>query len=119
MADKTAASKASACAAPRREAGHVEQVLHRGRHAVQRAGVHDDALARDRLLGGGGHEGRGAFGPVDTGRGARKSWTGILRGFEDGAVLVEADGHLHRIPHGKIAKAHIEFDFEADLRRKE
>jgi len=59
------------------------------------------------------------FGPVDSGQGARKSWTGVLRGFEDGAVLVEADGRLHRIPHGKIAKAHVAYDFEADLRRKE
>jgi len=59
------------------------------------------------------------FGPVGAGQEARKSWTGTLKGFEDGAVLVEADGHLHRIPHGKIAKAHVEYDFEADLRRKE
>jgi len=59
------------------------------------------------------------FGPVDSGQEKRKSWTGILKGFEDGAVLVEADGRLHRIPHGKIAKAHVEHDFEADLRRKE
>lgn len=60
-----------------------------------------------------------SFGPVDAGHGARKSWTGILKGFEDGAVLVEVDGRVHRIPHGKIAKAHTEYDFAADLRKKE
>jgi ribosome maturation factor RimP len=60
-----------------------------------------------------------AFGPIDTGRGPRKSWTGILRGFRDGAVELDVDGVLHRIPHDKIAKAHLEYDFEADLRRKE
>lgn len=51
--------------------------------------------------------------------GPRKNWTGILRGFRDGAVEIEVDGHLHRIPHDQIAKANLEYDFEADLRRKE
>jgi ribosome maturation factor RimP len=49
----------------------------------------------------------------------RKNWTGTLRGFRDGAVEIEVDGHLHRVPHDRIAKAHLEYDFEADLRRKE
>jgi ribosome maturation factor RimP len=48
----------------------------------------------------------------------RKNWTGTLRGFKDGAVEIEVDGVLHRIPHDKIAKAHLEYDFEADVRRK-
>jgi ribosome maturation factor RimP len=60
-----------------------------------------------------------AFAPVDAGHGPRKSWTGVLRGFREGAVEVDVDGALHRIPHEKIAKAHLEYDFEADLRRKE
>jgi len=63
------------------------------------------------------------FGPVESastpGAGPRKNWTGILRGFRDGAVEIEVDGHLHRIPHDQIAKANLEYDFEADLRRKE
>ena len=50
---------------------------------------------------------------------ARKHWTGSLRGFKDGAVEIEVDGALHRVPHDKIAKAHLEYDFEADLRKKE
>jgi ribosome maturation factor RimP len=49
----------------------------------------------------------------------RKNWTGVLRGFEDGAVLIEVDGTVHRVPHAKIAKANLEYDFDADLRRKE
>jgi ribosome maturation factor RimP len=49
----------------------------------------------------------------------RKSWTGALRGYEGGAVLVDVDGVLHRIPHDQIAKAHLEYDVEADLRRKD
>lgn len=60
-----------------------------------------------------------SFGPVDTGAGPRKSWTGILRGFRDGAVEVEVDGKLHRVPHAQVAKARLEYDVEADLRRKE
>ncbi len=64
------------------------------------------------------------FGPVESapsapGAGPRKNWTGILRGFKDGAVEIDVDGHLHRIPHDQIAKANLEYDFEADLRRKE
>jgi ribosome maturation factor RimP len=63
-----------------------------------------------------------AFGPLaETAQGspARKSWTGLLRGFEDGHVKVDVDGTLHRIPHDRIAKAHLEYDVEADLRRKD
>ena len=64
------------------------------------------------------------YGPVETapaapGAGPRKNWTGTLRGFREGMVEVEVDGTLHRIPHEKIAKANLEYDFEADLQRKE
>jgi ribosome maturation factor RimP len=62
------------------------------------------------------------FGPIEEsapGQGPRKNWTGTLRGFAEGAVLIEVDGTLHRVPLAKIAKAHIEYDFDADLRRKE
>jgi ribosome maturation factor RimP len=63
-----------------------------------------------------------AYGPIPEtapGSPARKSWTGVLRGYSDGAVLVDVDGVLHRIPHAQIAKAHLEYDVEADLRRKD
>ncbi len=59
------------------------------------------------------------YGPIETATGPRKSWTGTLRGFGDGAVEIEVDGALHRVPHDRIAKAHLEYDFEADLRKKE
>ncbi len=58
-------------------------------------------------------------GPVDPGGGARRHFTGTLRGLEAGAVAIEVDGVLHRIPLASIARAHLEHDFEADLRRKE
>lgn len=63
-----------------------------------------------------------AYGPLaDTAPGSpgRKHWTGVLKGFRDGAVELEVDGVLHRIPHDQIAKAHLEYDAEADLRRKD
>jgi ribosome maturation factor RimP len=62
-----------------------------------------------------------AFGPLESapGQPARKQWTGTLRGFAGGAVEIEVDGRVHRIPVDRIAKAHLEYDFEADLRRKE
>jgi ribosome maturation factor RimP len=63
-----------------------------------------------------------SYGPVaDTTPGSpgRKHWTGILKGFRDGAVEIDVDGVLHRVPHDQIAKAHLEFDAGADLRRKD
>lgn len=63
-----------------------------------------------------------AYGPVAgtaPGTPARKNWTGVLVGFRDGAVEIDVDGIVHRVPHDQIAKAHLEYDFEADLRRKD
>ncbi len=58
------------------------------------------------------------YAPIPTEGGPRKNWTGTLKGFKDGAVEIEVDGTLYRVPHASIAKAHLEYDFEADLRRK-
>ena len=62
-----------------------------------------------------------AYGPVASAPGAapRRNWTGVLRGFHEGTVEIEVEGTLHRVPHSQLAKAHLEYDFEADLRRKE
>jgi ribosome maturation factor RimP len=63
-----------------------------------------------------------AYGPVAgtaPGSPARKNWTGVLVGYRDGAVEIDVDGVVHRVPHDQIAKAHLEYDFEADLRRKD
>jgi ribosome maturation factor RimP len=63
-----------------------------------------------------------AYGPVagtSPGAPARKNWTGVLVGYRDGAVEIDVDGVVHRVPHDQIAKAHLEYDFEADLRRKD
>ncbi len=62
------------------------------------------------------------YGPVaDTAPGspARKRWSGVLKGFRDGAVELDVDGVVHRVPHDQIAKANLEYDPEADLRRKD
>jgi ribosome maturation factor RimP len=63
-----------------------------------------------------------SFGPVAGTAPAspgRKHWTGTLTGFKDGAVEIEVDGVPHRVPHDQIAKANLEYDFEAELRRKD
>jgi len=62
-----------------------------------------------------------SFGPVESAAGhpARKHWSGTLKGLRGGYVEVEVDGRPHRIPLEKVAKANLEYDFEADLRRKE
>ena len=57
--------------------------------------------------------------PVETGTGPRRNWSGTLKGFADGMVEIDVDARLHRIPYDQIAKANLEYDFEADLRRKE
>jgi ribosome maturation factor RimP len=57
------------------------------------------------------------YGPIDTPAGPRRNWTGTLRGFRDGAVEIEVDGAVHRVPHDRIAKARLEYDLEADLGR--
>ena len=36
-----------------------------------------------------------------------------------GITLDDVDGVPHRVPHDQIAKANLEYDFEADLRRKD
>jgi ribosome maturation factor RimP len=62
------------------------------------------------------------YGPVpETAPGSppRKHWTGALVGFRDGAVELDVDGVVHRVPHEQIAKAHLEYDPEADLRKKD
>jgi ribosome maturation factor RimP len=62
------------------------------------------------------------YGPVAgtaPGSPGRKRWSGVLVGFRDGAVEIDVDGVVHRVPHDQIAKANLEYDFEADLRRKD
>lgn len=41
----------------------------------------------------------------------RKTFTGVLGGFEDGNVIIEIDAKTYRVPHGDIARANIEFQF--------
>jgi ribosome maturation factor RimP len=62
------------------------------------------------------------YGPVAgtaPGSPGRKHWTGRLLGFKDGAVEIDVDGVPHRVPHDQLAKAHLEYDVAADLRRKD
>jgi ribosome maturation factor RimP len=55
------------------------------------------------------------YGPLDTGEAVpRKNWHGTLRGFRDGCVEIEDSGRLHRVPHERIAKAHLEYDFDSN-----
>jgi len=62
-----------------------------------------------------------AFGPLESaaGKPLRKQWSGTLRGIRDGRVEIEVDGTIHLVPLDRIAKANLEYDFDADLRRKE
>lgn len=74
----------------------------------------------DRYAGQRAHvKSYGPIGGTAPAQSARKSWTGVLKGFRDGAVELDVDGVLHRIPHDQIAKARLEYDIEADLRKKD
>jgi ribosome maturation factor RimP len=73
----------------------------------------------DRYAGQRAHvKAYGPFAGTAPGSPGRKHWTGVLKGFKDGAVELDVDGVLHRVPHEQIAKAHLEYDVEADLRRR-
>ena len=51
------------------------------------------------------------FGPVPECEG-RKTFVGILKGYEDGSIAVEVDGRLFRVPHALVSKANVEPVFE-------
>ncbi len=51
------------------------------------------------------------FGPVPE-CDNRKTFVGILKGYEDGKVAVDVDGTLFHVPHGQISKANVEPVFE-------
>lgn len=50
------------------------------------------------------------FGPVPELEN-RKTFVGVLQGFDDGKVAVDVDGKLFRIPHALISKANVEYTF--------
>jgi ribosome maturation factor RimP len=41
----------------------------------------------------------------------RKTFVGRLGGVEDGAVIIDVDGRIFKIPHGEIVRANIEYQF--------
>jgi len=51
------------------------------------------------------------FGPVPDCEN-RKTFVGILMGYGDGAVVVDVDGKVFRIPHAQVSKANVEPVFE-------
>lgn len=42
----------------------------------------------------------------------RKTFVGILKGYEEGSILVDVDGRLFRVPHALVSKANVEPVFE-------
>jgi ribosome maturation factor RimP len=47
------------------------------------------------------------YGPVAE-AGNRKNYLGVLKGFENGKVLIDVEGTVFQVPLDQIAKAHIE-----------
>ncbi len=45
------------------------------------------------------------------GQEGRKTWQGILRGLDDGNVLLEVDGGVRPFPREQISRAHLVFHF--------
>lgn len=52
------------------------------------------------------------FGPLPGAADNRKVFPGVLKGFEDGQVVVDVDGTEFRIPHDAVAKANLVYEFE-------
>ncbi len=50
----------------------------------------------------------------ETADGARRTDTGVLRGVEDGHVVVETDGVALRIPLSEVEEAHLVYSWETD-----
>jgi len=42
----------------------------------------------------------------------RKTFVGILKGYENGRVVVEVDGKVFNVPHGQVSKANVEPVFD-------
>jgi ribosome maturation factor RimP len=51
------------------------------------------------------------FGPVPECEN-RKTFVGILKGYEDGKVMVDVDGKVFHVPHTQVSKANVEPVFE-------
>jgi ribosome maturation factor RimP len=51
------------------------------------------------------------FGPVPECE-SRKTFVGILKGYEDGRIVVDVDGKVFQVPHALVAKANVEPVFE-------
>jgi ribosome maturation factor RimP len=51
------------------------------------------------------------FGPVPECEN-RKTFVGILKGYESGTVVVDVDGKMFRVPHAQVSKANVEPVFE-------
>lgn len=55
------------------------------------------------------------YGPVEECEN-RKTFIGVLKGYEGGKVVVDVDGKIFNVPHDRISKANVEptFDFGSD-----
>ncbi len=42
----------------------------------------------------------------------RKTFVGMLKGFEDGKVVLDVDGKVFHVPHAQVSKANVEPVFE-------
>jgi ribosome maturation factor RimP len=42
----------------------------------------------------------------------RKTFVGILKGFEEGKVVIDVDGKVFHVPHAQVSKANVEPVFE-------
>ncbi|MGZ6124510.1 MAG: ribosome maturation factor RimP [Myxococcales bacterium] len=51
------------------------------------------------------------FGPVPQCEN-RKTFVGILKGYEEGSIVVDVDGKVFRVPHALVGKANVEPVFE-------
>jgi ribosome maturation factor RimP len=51
------------------------------------------------------------FGPVPECEN-RKTFVGVLKGYEEGTIVVDVDGKLFHVPHAQVSKANVEPVFD-------
>jgi ribosome maturation factor RimP len=55
--------------------------------------------------------------PLDVGEAVRRrNFFGVLKGYHDGRVRMDVDGHIYEVPHEAIARAHVAYQYDEERR---
>ena len=55
--------------------------------------------------------------PLDVGEPVRRrNFFGVLKGFRQGLVRIDVDGHVHEVPHEAIQRARVAYQYDEERR---